>query len=486
MQLGKFEIKRNLKSNLIYLVVNAVCLFVVYKLIIDRLGKDALGTWSVLFSFLVVIINSGSATNTDLTRKYLENYDRLDRYFIGNLLLNSFALYVTYFLFYVLIIFSAFHFFIPNILYENLTAVLVMLAGIFFGMLNFAFSAILDASKLNYIKNRLSTISVLFFLAASFFLISRKLGILGISIAYGMQFLTLFVLLLFSIFKRFNPSIKLSYLSLAKMKNLIKSGWKLQIISLLTISYDPITKYFLLQTSTLSFIARFEIVSRLSNQVRSLLISSNQTLLPNLLGLDFNGGDNSFFKKIFNHNFKLTLLFFSFLLISIPLFEWVLFGEATFLMFSMALILVPGILFNILSVPFYFYFIVNNKLEKPLWSHITIVLINIILPFILLGVNDLFHFSPNYNGLFVISFWSFALIAGSIVLTNNYMNIAIGILKEDRGAYRYFLYYLTCCLCLGFSIFISDNSLLILGVMSVVSLFIIWREKYILLSLNKN
>lgn len=482
MQLGKIEIKRNIITNVIYLVSNALSLFVVYKLIIDRLGQNTLGVWSILYSFLVVIINSGSAANANLVRKYLSHYEDLNRVFIGKALVNSLLLYLVYFLLYAVFILLILVLFLPEIIYQNMGAIGILLGGMFFGILNFALSALLDATKLNFLKNLLSALSVLSLLIFAYFFINLEMGIIGISYAFSFQYVLLFILLSVNILIRFRPLIRWHNVSFPEIIHLMKDGWKLQAISLLTISYDPITKYFLLQTSSLGFIAKFEIINRLINQIRLLIISSNQTLLPNLLGNDIRGDENQFFVKVFIQNVKVACISFSLLILAIPVFEWFFFREVTLVFSAISVLLGIGVLVNIFSVVFYFYYLANARLNKPLGSHIIIGAINFFLPLFYSFLIKWFAVNDMVSGLIVVGIWSIALIAGSVFLIREYKLLIIESLRSSGNGVRYTLYFFFAALLILLLTLWPLSPVITLALLISTGCFVLFRERNLLLS----
>ena len=490
MQLGKIEIRRNLISNGIYLIVNALSLFIVYKLIIDRLGKDALGIWSVLFSFLLVIINSGNAANADLTRKYLENSNKLDSVFIGRKLVNSIVVYIIYFIIYSAFIISLLAIFIPDFFKQQMGAIIIMLVGIFFGLINYSLSAILDATKLNYVKNRLSIISVLTFLIASIFLINKNLGILGISLAYFSQYLMLFGLLIFVIIKRFKPVIKYKNISKSEVQNLLESGWKLQLVALITISFDPITKYFLLQNSTLGFIAKFEIANRLINQIRTLIITSNQTLIPNLIKLNNKNSKQNILERISLNNFKILSVLFFCLALFIPLIQKFYFNTSDIQFSLICLIAMIGYGVNIMSGPYYFFFLANGLDTIPLTSHFVIGILNLIVPAFIMLTNNFWFLSYEAFGLAITSSWAFALIIGGFIIISGYFRSQkLVMAKLNHNYFRYF--FIVLC---SFSIisaghrinYLNFFHMLILGFVFTLIILVLQKDiKKIIFQINK-
>jgi O-antigen/teichoic acid export membrane protein len=420
VRLGTIEIRNNIISNGIYLIINAISLFIIFKLIIDRLGKDALGIWSVLFSFLVVIINSGSATNTDLVRKYLDNYNKLNAEFIGKQLINSIIVYIIYFIIYASTIASLLFIFLPDLIKEQIITTVIMLAAILISLINYAMGAILDSTKLNYVKNIILIISTLFFLLVSNYLITKSFGISGISLAYLFQFLLLFLLYAIVIFRKFSPEIKLKHISRREIKGLIKSGWKLQLVSLITISYDPITKYFLLQNSTLEYIAKFEIANRLINQIRTLVITSNQTLVPNLKIENDKYYNSNLLEKLFFNNLKSLSGLYFLLALFIPFLQKFYFDTGNFQFSLTCLLLMIGYGLNVLSGSFYFFFLANGKDDIILKSHFLTGTINFVIPIFLTFINNLWPISPNIFGVLITSSWALALIFSAGLMKMEY------------------------------------------------------------------
>ncbi len=416
------NLRRNLITNLISFVTTTASYFIVYRLIVHQLGSEALGTWSMIFSFLIVISSSAMGINSTIINKIITNSEKNCIKFQNELLYNSFILYSIIFLCFSIMMIGILYFFLDKILFDNLKLIFIVISGIYFNINTFSFTAFLDANNENYLKNISSIISFVLFILVSYVLIT-KLRLNAIGVAYFIQSFLFFCISALLVKKRYSVSLRRNFKK-DLLFSLWSGSWKIQLISLLTIVYDPITKFFLVKNSTLTFIAVYEIGNRLVSQVRNLIVTSNQTLMPHLIlkKSQDKKNINIFMRNVLEKNIVISLSIYTSLFLALPFINMFFLQFTNNFLLQIISILFLGNLMNIISAIFYFYYLINGLIKIPLNAHILIGLLNFIIPLLYF----LFFKSSINSGYWIVAAWSLSLFIGSFYIVYNFVKLNKG------------------------------------------------------------
>lgn len=256
--------------------------------------------------------------------------------------------------------------------------------------------------------------STIVFLVGVVFL-TDKYGLEGVAYSQLLQsvflFLVSYLLVAFE-FKSF--LILFSNWSKEIFKQIMGFSLKFQLISMLVLFFDPITKAFLGKFGGLTFLGYYEMANKLVYQVRALVVNANQVMIPVLIHSVHSEKDNV--NNLYNTNLKLTflisLLLMGSLVILTPLISFLWIGELKKEFIFCIPILIIGVFTNLISSPAYFASIADGDLKILLKTHVIMTLINVLLGYFLGSL---------YGGGFVIICAStIALIISSTFLIVNF------------------------------------------------------------------
>lgn len=399
------KVNLNIYSSIAITLFNSLTFFILYKLILIHLGLEALGLWAIIIGFTSILSQSTAAVNTNIIREIAESDEQ---HYIGKaseLILNGLVIYLLFF-FLLSIVVNISLFYIFKEKYNSyLELISLTLFAIFINLLATVFSSILDARKLNYIKNSAMAVGNIVFLVICFFSI-KKFGLIGVAIAQIAQASFLFFCILYFVFIRIRLRIIWNEVNFKNIHIFFKESWKLQGISLLVLCYEPITKYFLSKFG-LTYVAKYEIANKIIAQLRNIFAVTNQTLLAYFVNKFAEGKTVfiSYFNHVSNKNLQWSLIANGILLIAAPIISLFFLKELDMAFFIIFVILLISNLFNIVSITTYFNLFAQKQYHTPFISHIIIALLNVVLSFVL---------GYFFNGIGVVIAWSISLIVGSI------------------------------------------------------------------------
>ena len=186
-----------------------------------------------------------------------------------------------------------------------------------------------------------------------------------------------------------------------------------QLISVITMFYDPITKVFLSKFGGLSMVGYYDMASRMVQQLRALIVSANQVLVPTIAGLKEKAPEK--IQSVYLNSYQLLFYFalplYSLFIVFTPIISelWIGHYENLFVLFGTLHAI--GWFANTLAGPAYFTNLGTGELRWNLIGHIVTALLNAGLGF-LLGIL--------YGGIGVVAAWVFSLALGSSLVYLSY------------------------------------------------------------------
>ena len=403
---------RNAVLSVFQVIFTGLSYFIVFKIILSTLDKDALGVFTLVFSFSSVANIANLGISNSLIKFIAEaynrkEYERINSLFqIGLIIVSVFMITLDIvlsfsgnYLFSKVIPKNQIHIAIEILPFSLLSLLLNTVSGIFL--------SVLDAMLLTYIKNLIFISTSIVFCVLSFYLIN-SFGLIGV--CYSMIFQSLLILIssVISIYKVL-PSFRLLklYWSKSIFKEIFNYSFKFQVISILALLTDPITKFMLSYYGSVSTVGFYEMANRLVVQVRQLIVTANQTLIPVIAQRSSNSNEViKLNQKIFFLISIITFPLMSFLIIqsSIISYLWIGNYERFFLISFWCLGL--GYTVNIISGPAYFSSLGTGSLNLVLKSHLLLSLGNVALGF------SFGYFLGDYG---VLLGWTISLCSSSIL-----------------------------------------------------------------------
>ncbi|MDH4027218.1 MAG: oligosaccharide flippase family protein [Nitrospirota bacterium] len=192
-------------------------------------------------------------------------------------------------------------------------------------------------------------------------------------------------------------------------REIIRYGFNFQIISAANMLNDPITKFLLSRFGGLHMVGFYEMASKLIQQVRAVIGTANQVLVPAIAELQEKEPEKirPVYLTSYQLFFYLSLPAYSILIVGAPVISKLWLGaHEDFFIITLTWVSI-GWAFNTLAIPAYFANLGTGKLFWNVAANITIGILNICLGIILGAL---------YNGPGVISAWVLALALGSSLI----------------------------------------------------------------------
>lgn len=210
-----------------------------------------------------------------------------------------------------------------------------------------------------------------------------------------------------------------------------------QVISLLTMLSDPITKALLSRLGSVSMVGYYEMAAKLIQLFRSLIVNANQVLVPTFANLNqlLPHKVSELYVKSSRLVTFLALPGFGLLAICAPLVSELWIGRHETVFVWSIVLLSFGWLINTLAVPAYFASMGTGEMGINVISHLAMTLLNMLLGLSLGYV---------WGGLGVVAGWAVALAIGGLLLNILYCrrhSISLGSLfsRDDRAILIYFI-----------------------------------------------
>lgn len=403
----------NISSTILQVIVTGLLYYFLYKIILQKLGAELLGVWSIILATSSIASVGGGGFTTSLVKFLAEFYSTQKD--TSKLLFTSFICSLCFYILFSIIVFLVAPFLLKyfiNAKYLTLAINILpisLLILVINSITNF-FLSILEGLQKNYIKNIVVSITNIIFLIATFLLLQNRVSLFSVINAQIIQSLSLMILAIaFSArYKSLNYFKKWNWCA-STFKLLGSYSLKFQFISILQILYDPITKGLLGRFSGLQSVAYYEMSNRLISQIRNVIVNSNQVLVPVIASSKSTAGNSV--ENIYIKSFHVvSLVSLVSMVISVAscsyiCFYWVGSFSRDFILCTT--ILSVSMFFNIISGPAYFGNIGEGTLKPLLYQHSFLAIANVFLALLL-----------NFFGVLYGSVWAWGI---SLFLASTYM-----------------------------------------------------------------
>lgn len=408
------RISINIISSIIQIISVGLIYLLLYRFLIKNLGIEQLGVWSIILATTSVANLANFGITSGLV-KFVAEYNATDKLkTIPKLIFTSFLAIAVFYALIVFIIYIFGSFFLDYIIdkkyvYIGLEILPYSLMCLYVNSLSGVFTSTLEGFQKNYIRNLLMFFSSFVFLFLSYYLVVIH-GLKGVAVAQLAQ--ALVILIGSFVYLKFTYKFKIFYFrnwDLLVFKELMGFGLKFQVISLFQMFYEPITKALISKFGGMTLLGYYEMAARLVNQIRALLVSANQVMVPVVAHTkNTNNEDLEYlYKKTMDITFFINVILMTSIIIFAPLISelWIghIEGSFTFSMITLSI----SMFINIISGPAYFSSIGEGKLNSVVVSHIILGVLNLILGFFL---------GNFFGGKAVIISWGISVILSSIYL----------------------------------------------------------------------
>lgn len=412
--LKKRIVLRNASAATIQVVVSGLLMFFLYRYLLAMIGAEKMGIWSVVLA----TTSASRITELGLTGsvvKFVAKYVALDDFDkVGDVIQTSI---LSLGLFLGIVIGLAYF---PSlwVLSCLLPAQALQMAS---NILPFALLSLwltttsgvlqsgLDGCQRTDLRALFNIINSVLTMVFALLLVPR-FGLLGL--AYSQLILAALLLVLGWIFLKVELKILpiLPYRwSRVVFKEIVGYGVNFQLISIISMLFDPVTKGLLSKFGGLSIVAYYEMASRMVSQLRGLLIAPTQILVPVIATLQERDLERipSVYRDSYRLQVYLSIPLYTGILSAIPWVSqlWIGYYQPAFV--TCSVLITAGYFMNSLINPAYFCYMGTGKLKWNTWANVAIGVLNISLGLIL---------GMFFGGTGVVVAWVTALSLGSFVV----------------------------------------------------------------------
>lgn len=427
MNFSSKKLTINALSAVLQVVFTACLYFFLYKYLLDELGVEQLGIWSLILSFSSIANLANLGLTSGLVKFVAEYLLEKDKTKLGKLIFTSILsmslLFVTISLIILCFAEPLLKYAIDiNFLKIALEILPFSLGSLCINAIGGVFTSVLEGYQKNYIRNFIYIISGII-MFGGVLILTPKFHLKGVAISQLIQSVFIFVAALICTLRiDQNNRFKNWSWSTQSFKDLFSYGYKFQLVSISQLLYEPATKFLLTKYGGLGLLGHYEMATKAVNQFRALLTNANQVVIP-IIAEKTKSGEASFLQSFYikmNHILILiTLPLSTILLVFTPYISlvWIGYFNDDFI-FSMFILMIMTCV-NVMCGPAYFSSLGEGRLNILVMVHIGMAIINLILGIIL---------GELIGGYGVILAWGIALSLGSFILILNYnKSINIGL-----------------------------------------------------------
>ena len=361
MSINRDQTKRNVITAIVEVVVTGVVLFLVYSVVVRKLSLEHLGGWSILSAITgaarIGEAGFAAAPVRFVSRFRARNENKIATFYGQTAIITVAALMTVILALSAWPIARVLHATVRSeILDELIVLIPLALLGTWMLSVSSAVQSCLDGAERVDLRTYIQILGVIVFFGAVLLLVPN-FGLAGLAWSLVIQGLTVLsgsILIAGRI-------IGLSWpwkwrWSRSAFRDMFSYGVNLQISSIAVVLFEPVTKILLARFADLSTVGVFEMVSRLVNQVRSLLTAANRALVPVYARIAEVEPRKS--RGLFNATFRASLFIalpiFGGLVIFSPDIGRIWIGEPRQEFVWLAAIVCLGRLINTLVAPAYF------------------------------------------------------------------------------------------------------------------------------------
>jgi O-antigen/teichoic acid export membrane protein len=410
----KRQVLINAIMSVVQIVVVSGVLFILYKFLLNTIGVEQLGIWSLVLATTSAtqIANFGlSGSVVKFVAKYVARGEDSNVSGVIQTAVISLGIAVGFLL---LAGYPLIRWVLGLVVSEGSLeyAVKILpfaLFSLWLTMITSVFQSGLDGFQRIYIRNLLMMGGSIFY-AFLCFMLTPKYGLIGLAYAQIMNN-SVILLVNWILIKKFLPVLPVIpyQWNRSLFKEIINYGINFQAISVTQMLCDPTTKALLSKFGGLSMVGYYEMVNKMVQQFRALIVSANQVLVPAIADLNEKNPERirSVYLTSYQLLFYLALPLYTMIIISTPLISeiWIGYYERIFVIFGILLSI--GWFLNTLASPSYFANLGTGNLRWNVIGHITAAILNVMLG-IILGLL--------FNGFGVVVAWVIALSLGSGVI----------------------------------------------------------------------
>ncbi len=411
----------NAAGSVIQSIGLSIILFVLYRWLLETMGPERLGIWSLVIA-TTSVAGVGKLGLTGSVLKFTAKYVALGDFKRAAGIIETSFVSVSLFMGAILGLLHYWGLRIigrvvePKFAAEAVSILPPVITAFYLIMVTEILFSALDGLERIYLKNIIILLTALLNLLLCFLLVPVH-GLPGAAYARGVSNLCAFIsaylilnarlpgvtLFLF----RWDPEI---------FREIRCYGMNFQLISLIRMALDPVTKGLMSHFGDLAMVGYYEMANRLVLQVRSVMVSANHAVIPVVSGIA--DRDPEQVKRIYLDNYALFIYIcmpvYTALIIVSPLVSRVWLGSCEPVFIRLVMLLTAAWALNSINVPAYYSFIGIGRLSFNLLSGVVTAALNIGLGYLLGAL---------FGGPGVAAGWALALVFGSSVVYISYHRV---------------------------------------------------------------
>ena len=413
----KSQSKKNVFFAASQILVSGLTLFVLYKYLINTLGVELIGVWSIVMAFSA-FLRTGDFGFAGSIVKFVSsatvNHDEKKREMIisTSLISVSIALGVLLAIFYPIILYTLPHFIDKKFLGLAIELLPYSLVSVWLAVLSTLVVFIFDGINRVDIRSMFLVVFNIILVVLSIIFV-HFFGFIGLGYAQVLQAFLQLIIAWVLVKKHISLSFILPHeWSKSIFKEIFSYSMHLQLASLMSMMLEPITKLMLGHFGSMSSVGYFDMANRLVMQVRNVIVNANQALVP-MLSKAHEKDENvvSHYKLTFKVLFFVSVVVYSLVGIFTGLISklWIGTYEIEFVYFTYLILLTLGI--NTLAGAAYFTNMGTGDVKFNTISQVIIAVTNLLFGLFL---------GYLYGGFGVVMGYGISIILGSCWLIYNF------------------------------------------------------------------
>lgn len=393
-------------------------LFALYYFLLRQIGPSQLGIWSIVLATSSAVRLSELGLSGGVVRFVAKYVARQDEISASNVIQTA-VLSIATLLALILVLFfpiigSLLRYFIPPEGYlQGMNLLPFAFISLWLGTIGGIFTSGLDGVLRTDVRSYIMIGGTAIHLALVFVLVPTY-GLLGLGYSQVIQS-TFILVLSWCMLRRELSSLPLFPYRWDRrlFSEMFKYGLNIQVGSVAQMLFDPATKMLLSKFGGLDSVAFFEMADRMVKQVRSLVVSANQVMIPVFSKMQEEAPEqiSSVYQKSYGLLLFVALPIFSGIVAMTPIISQLWIGMYQPLFVSFSLILAVGWFLSTLITPAYISNMGTGHLGWNTMAHLVVGVLNIIFGAV---------FGYMFGGKGVVAGFVVALVLGSVLVIVNY------------------------------------------------------------------
>ncbi|WP_165698055.1 oligosaccharide flippase family protein [Flavobacterium nackdongense] len=399
--------------------VNAITMFISYRIVVQYLGLEQLGLWSILLA-IMSLTSVGTAGFASSAVKFVSKYVARNEPRKVISIIETTVITVLIFTIVMLgLILLLFHFFKSTFFEASEILAIVeilptLVISFVFGFAGSVFLSSLDGLRLIHIRSAIGIISKVFFLLLVYLFINGY-GLRGLAISLLVQ--NLIVLALGAIAVKSNvKGVNVLFCKFDKntFTEIFHYGYQFQIISIFQMLVDPLTKFLLKSHGGLTSVGYFELIYKFLFHARQIIVVAISTFVPTVAALHEEKEDNlgNLFKTIFSITFITSIVVLTIVLAVFPVVMSFVKVNMNSEVNVYSSFIYLGLIFNLFAVTPFMFNLGTGKLKFNNYSAGVMAVLNIVFSSII---------GYYYSGIGVIIGWMLAQVVSNLYLFFSYL-----------------------------------------------------------------